>query len=422
MTKQNYVFVMAVLMLLTGTIQAQKSSDTINEKALQYAVRTEITDAAGKLHKGRLVYADSSSIFVLPLMNKKSELLKIQADQLIKIRIRKTHTFGRRFGNAMAVSAGLYTVVIINEYSKGSAIMIGPGFILVLATTITGTPAALITAAANIPQTDIEYITKGEEKEYHKLVPYISQNGIVRQKPDSAIKLQAKPNEQALWGLEKPKIDKSPQSSLPFHFNINTGLNYLNFSQQITEAPNYGFTDDFSKNLTGSKLSMKIKFNLNNKIRPFISFPGMQKFSFSDYNSSGHRMAFWYNSFQVAAGADYHFKTVKRIFQNRFEYSAGMGAAAAFLRFDSQYSLNSETYLTLNDLHHRLYGININSSADYYIAPHVSITAGISSNIFFGGKYPDLNFSFNQSENIIIDSIKTHAFDLSLNLGLSIHI
>ena len=287
MTKQNYVFVMAVLMLVTGTIQAQKSSDTINEKALQYAVRTEITDAAGKLHKGRLVYAASCSIFVLPLMNKKSELLKIQADQLIKIRIRKTHTFGRRFGNAMAVSAGLYTVVIINEYSKGSAIMIGPGFILVLATTITGTPAALITAAANIPQTDIEYITKGE---YHKLVPYISQNGIVRQKPDSAIKLQAKPNEQALWGLEKPKIDKSPQSSLPFHFNINTGLNYLNFSQQITEAPNYGFTDDFSKNLTGSKLSMKIKFNLNNKISPFIIFPGMQKFSFSDYNSSGHRL------------------------------------------------------------------------------------------------------------------------------------
>jgi hypothetical protein len=422
MTKQNYVFLMAVLMLLTGTIQAQKSSDTINEKALQYAVRTEITDVAGKLHKGRLVYADSSSIVVLPLMNKKSELLKIQADQLIKIRIRKTHTFGRRFGNAMAVSAGLYTVVIINEYSKGSAIMIGPGAMLLILTTITGTPAALITAAANIPQTDIEYITKGEEKEYHKLVPYISQNGIVRQKPDSAIKLQAKPNEQALWSLEKPKIDKSPQSSLPFHFNINTGLNYLNFSQQITEAPNYGFTDDFSKDLTGSKLSMKIKFNLNNKIRPFISFPGMQGFSFSDYNSSGHRMAFWYKSFQVAAGADYHFKTVKRIFQNRFEYSAGIGAAAAFLRFDSQYSLNSETYLTLNDLHHRLYGMNINSSADYYIAPHVSITAGISSNIFFGGKYPDLNFSFNQSENIIIDSIKTHAFDLSLNLGLSIHI
>jgi hypothetical protein len=422
MTKQCYLLFTGVLLLLSGATQAQKSNETISDKAIQYAVKTEITDVAGKIHKGRLLYADSSSIFVLSDKGKESTILQFDAEQVMKLHVRKTHRFGRRFGNATALSAGLFSIVLLDAYTKGDAIMVGPGAILLIGTTIIGVPAAFITAVVNIPQTNIKYLTKGKQEEYQKVVPYISQNGILKRQPDSAVMHKAEYNEQALWGLQEPLIDKSPESSLPFHFNLNTSLSYMSFSQKITDETNYGFTEEMKHNNLGSRLNIKISFNLNNKLRPFIDLPAKQNFSFAQFNSQGHQLAFWYKNFQIAAGTDYYFKTVNRMFFNRFEYSAGMGLAASYLTFNTVYYFNNEEYNILENQHHILYGLHLNTSAAYYIAPHVSLTAGVSSNILWSGSYKNLNYKVSNSDIITINSLKSHAFDLSFGLGLSVHI
>jgi hypothetical protein len=415
--------VLTILFFLNPAIKAQNLSDTINNKLLKQAVKTEIIDASGNLHSGSLVYADSSSIFLLSDKEKEAELLKIQADQIIKIHLKEKQIYGKRLGNAMALTAGIAAIIVAYVYATNTEVsMIGPGGALVMVQSAYGAPTAFAIATATIPRTNIKYITEGKASEYHKVVPYISQNGVLSQEPDSATELQIKPNDQALRDLQKPIIDKSPQSSLPFHLNISSGLSYLDFSQQITEAPNYGFTDKFKHIRSEVNLSMKLSFNLTNKIRPFICFPGKNSFTVEQNNSSGHEMVFWYDSHQLAVGADYHFKTVNRMFRSHFEYSAGMGLAGNLLKFNTWYAYNMEEYSTLNKLEHELYGLYFNAAAGYYIAPHVSIDAGVSSSIFMEDTFQNLNYEFTDSDDIIINSLNTGTFHLALNLGITIHI
>lgn len=456
--------VLTILFFLNPAIKAQNLSDTINDKLLKKAVKTEIIDASGNLHSGSLVYADSSSIFVLSDKEKEAELLKIDAEQIMKLHARETHTFWRRLSYGIALSAGLSTIKLMNEAiappPDGSSPVIVTNRQAALILIISGGTALIdvtktfIRSAVNIPKINIEYITEGKREEYQKIVPYISQNGIMSRRPDSAETIQTEYNEQVLLGLEKPIIDKSPQSSLPFHFNLYTTASYMSFSHIIPGGLSYGFSEQTDESFFTSRLFMKINFNLTNKLRPFVVLPSYRYyinslspflardsytykllpekdiFSFSQLNNLGHQLGFDYKSFQVAAGADYYFKTADRMLSNRFEYIAGIGLAADFLTLNSQYVIDWVYTELNNDLQQKLYGLYINGSAGYYITPHVSITAGISSNIFLGDeyKYSDLNFDLSGFDNppyeqVNMGSLKVRSYyDLSFNLGLSIHI